>query len=109
MGNKSDKLTNAGDGDKVDWDNPKIKKLTVRHRENGSFLEANIPVHNKQEYDKWMENQTQNPASTSRYAFNPIKSEFKESGMCGSGGVANIDYDGYPFLLSQEMANRRKL
>lgn len=109
MGNKSDKLSVIGEGDTVDWGNPRIKKLVVRDNPDGYQLEANVPVNNKQEFNKWMDSQHKNPASTSNFAFNPIKSKFKESGMCGSGGVATIDYDGYPYLLAQEIENRQKL
>ena len=105
MGNSTDKHSAISDGSDVHWDNPALKKVLFRNNPH----ETQTPVHNKKDYNDWVSGHNRNPASTSKYAFNPLKNEYKENGMCGSGGTAKITYDGYPYLLSQDIANRQNL
>lgn len=69
MGNSNKKDLNLKDGDKVDWEHNQFKKIIYKD----NTLEATLPIHNKADYDRWVETQNKNPASTSKYAFNPIK------------------------------------
>lgn len=88
MGNSEKNSLALHNGDKVDWEDTQFNKILYKNNR----LEATLPIHDKAIYQKWVESQSHNPASTSHYAFNPIKNEFKENGMCGSGGTAKILY-----------------
>ena len=69
MGNSHKKNKNLTDGDKVDWEHSHFKNIL--YKDNN--LETTLPIHNRNDYDRWVTGQSNNPASTSRYAFNPIK------------------------------------
>ena len=90
MGNKSGK--DQARGEKVDWGNPRLKHLESKVENGRRYIEAEIPIHNKKDFDHWSDNLDQNPGASSQFAFNPQKKEYKPSGMCGSGGIAKVNH-----------------
>ena len=97
MGNSTNHKKNTQEELTVEWPDSDFTKIVL----SDNTLKATIPLYNKQDYNKWVESSAKNPASTSRFALNPIKNSYKEGGMCGSGGNALIVYDDHPFTLSQ--------
>lgn len=47
MGNSGNKNKTVGNGDKIDWGNPRVKDLVARRESGRSYIEAKIPLHNR--------------------------------------------------------------
>lgn len=50
-------------------------------------------------YDKWKNTVKNQPFS--RYLLLPINHEFTSKGLCGSSGTLTLDYEDYPYLLTE--------
>lgn len=53
-------------------------------------MEANFSLHNKADYQNWVQNMQKDPGAGSEDVMLPLEHEFKEAKMCGSGGKANV-------------------
>lgn len=50
-------------------------------------------------YDKWKNTVKNQPFS--RYLLLPVNHEFASKGLCGSSGTLTLDYEDYPYLLTE--------
>lgn len=96
----------------VKINHPKFTKAKIISSNNEKYLQTQLALDQK-EFDKWK-------LATSKYhetPYNlllPIKSSFSRTAMCGHTGNATvhlcsmqIDYHNYPYLLTEEIYDRR--
>ena len=53
-------------------------------------MEAKLTMNNKGDYEKWKALSSEDPGAGNKNVLYPVRSSFKENGMCGSGGHANV-------------------
>lgn len=54
-------------------------------------MEASFPTYNQADYRNWADSQNNDPGARSEDVLNPIRHEFKEAKMCGTGGKTHVN------------------
>lgn len=93
MGNKGtkDDKSEVVDNQEAVVNHPRINNVTI-HRTNKdhSYMETNMPIIDKKDYDTWVKSMKHSPAEKSEYALHPRKHDLKKDKTCGKSGMANV-------------------
>lgn len=104
MGNENQPKQQNGEVT-LNINHPKFQKAKLINEGRQRRLQFTMGV-DEQEYQKWRHNLDLNHLSPT-YLLLPTNDSFSRKGLCGDTGTLQLSFENYPYLLSEEIYNRR--
>lgn len=78
----------------------------IKNNDDEEKIEVKVAVANEKEYNQWVAALKELPNDAENFLL-PESYEFEKEGFCGSTGFVTIIFNNFPFILTDEIQNRK--